>query len=125
MSPAGGHRMFEAIAGKILEQIRRGQLETGDRLPPERELAAHIGVGRSAVREALRSLEVAGVVSVRRGTGGGAFVRESGSDGIEASIRSMLILGRLPLEALLDVRASLLAPCARIDRTSTRLNSSH
>jgi DNA-binding FadR family transcriptional regulator len=141
MSPAGGHRMFEAIAGKILEQIRSGQLETGDRLPPERELAAHIGVGRSAVREALRSLEVAGVVSVRRGTGGGAFVRESGSDGIEASIRSMLILGRLPLEALLDVRASLLAQCARIgaqrgtaddfvrldlaiDELETRVNSS-
>src|SRR3546814_15223770 len=71
MSPAGGHRMFEAIAGKILEQIRSGQLETGDRLPPERELAAHIGVGRSAVREALRSLEVAGGVSGRRGKGGG------------------------------------------------------
>jgi len=141
MSPAGGHRMFEAIAGKILEQIRSGQLETGDRLPPERELAAHIGVGRSAVREALRSLEVAGVLSVRRGTGGGAFVRESGSDGIEASIRSMLILGRLPLEALLDVRASLLAQCARIgaqrgtaddfvrldlaiDELETRVNSS-
>src|SRR3546814_18835237 len=87
--------MFEAIAGKILEQIRSGQLETGDRLPPERELAAHIGVGRSAVREALRSLEVAGVVSVRRGTGGGAFVREGGSDGIGASIRSLpLQIGR-------------------------------
>src|SRR3546814_20863160 len=90
--------MFEAIAGKILEQIRSGQLETGDRLPPERELAAHIGVGRSAVREALRSLEVAGVVRVRSGTGGGAFVREHGPDGIGATNSTMPILGRVPHE---------------------------
>lgn len=55
-----------------------------------------------------------GLLSFKRGVGGGAFVKESGSDGIEASIRSMLILGRLPLNDLLEVRASLLGQCARL-----------
>ncbi|OAN98984.1 hypothetical protein A8B75_19510 [Sphingomonadales bacterium EhC05] len=107
-------RTFESVKARILEQIRTGKLMVGDRLPPERELASSLAVGRSAVREALRSLEVAGVLRFKRGSGGGAFVRDSGSDGIEDSIRTMLILGRLPLMDLLDLRASLLAQCARL-----------
>jgi GntR family transcriptional regulator, transcriptional repressor for pyruvate dehydrogenase complex len=107
-------RTFENIQGHILEQIRSGKVKSGDRLQPERELASSLGVGRSAVREALRSLEMSGVLRFKRGAGGGAFVKESGSGGIEASIRSMLILGRLPLTDLLEVRASLLAQCARL-----------
>lgn len=111
---ANSLRTFENVHGFILDQIRNGNLSSGDRLPPEREMAASLGVGRSAVREALRSLEMAGLLSFKRGVGGGAFVKESGSEGIEASIRSMLILGRLPLNDLLEVRASLLGQCARL-----------
>ncbi|WP_068076559.1 GntR family transcriptional regulator [Novosphingobium lentum] len=107
-------RTFENVQGHILDRIRSGDLHSGDRLPPERELASSLGVGRSAVREALRSLEMSGVLRFKRGAGGGAFVRESGSEGIESSIRSMLILGRLPLADLLEVRASLLGQCARL-----------
>ena len=113
-SPEANPRTFETIKGQILSQIREGNLSTGDRLPPEREIASRLKVGRSAVREALRSLEMAGVLRFKRGAGGGAFIRESGSDGIEASIRSMLILGRLPLRDLLDLRTSLLSQCARL-----------
>lgn len=108
------HRTFETVQDHILDQMRSGNLRSGDRLPPERELASSLGVGRSAVREALRSLEMSGVLRFKRGVGGGTFLRESGSDGIETSIRSMLILGRLPLTDLLEVRASLLGQCARL-----------
>ena len=107
-------RTFETVQDHILDQIRSGNLKSGDRLAPERELASGLGVGRSAVREALRSLEMSGMLSFKRGVGGGAFIRESGSEGIEASIRSMLILGRLPLIDLLEIRASLLGQCARL-----------
>ncbi len=109
---ASSTRTFENVQQHILGQIRSGNLQSGDRLAPERELANALGVGRSAVREALRSLEMSGILSFKRGAGGGAFVRESGSGGIERSIRSMLILGRLPLTDLLEVRASLLGQCA-------------
>lgn len=107
-------RAFENVQAHILGQIRSGQLQTGSKLPAERELAASLGVGRSAVREALRSLEISGVLRFERGAQGGAFVRESGPDGIAASIRAMLTLGRLPLTDLLEVRASLLGQCARL-----------
>lgn len=107
-------RAFESVQDHILAQIKSARLQPGSKLPAERELAASLGIGRSAVREALRSLEISGVLRFERGSNGGAFVREGGPDGLIASIRAMLILGRLPLTDLLEVRASLLGQCARL-----------
>ena len=107
-------RAFEGVQKHILSMIREGSLVTGSKLPAERDLATELGLGRSAIREALRSLEMAGVLRFERGAQGGAFVKESSSDGITASIRSMLILERLRLTDLLDVRATLLGQCARL-----------
>ncbi len=107
-------RAFEGVQTYILGEIKSGRLVTGSKLPAERELAVSLGIGRSAVREALRSLEISGVLRFERGSNGGAFVREGGPDGLTASIRAMLILGRLPLTDLLEVRASLLGQCARL-----------
>ena len=107
-------RAFEVVVQSILNDIRRGKLTTGSKLPPERELAVLFEVGRSAVRESLRSLENAGVLRFERGPAGGAFVRESGPDGIANSIRAMLILGRLPITDLLEVRSILIGQCARL-----------
>lgn len=107
-------RAFEGVQAHILDQIKLGHLVTESKLPAERELAASLGIGRSAVREALRSLEISGILRFERGANGGAFVRQSGPDGIASSIRAMLILGRLPLTDLLEIRASLLGQCARL-----------
>ena len=102
-------RGFEMMRNHILQQIRAGRLAPGDKLPPERELGVRFGIGRPAVREALRSLEMAGVVKILRGPHGGAFVRESGSDGIRDSIDAMLVVGRLTLHDLMEMRSMLLA----------------
>jgi GntR family transcriptional regulator, transcriptional repressor for pyruvate dehydrogenase complex len=107
-------RVFEGVSDHILGKIKEGILEPGHKLPAERELAAALSIGRPAVREALRSLEMSGVLRFERGASGGAFVRETGSDGMALSIRNMLILGRLPLTDLLEVRATLLGQCARL-----------
>jgi GntR family transcriptional repressor for pyruvate dehydrogenase complex len=58
-----------AVTTKLLELFTSGQIAPGTRLPPERQLAASLEVGRSAVREALAALEVLGVVDVRPGSG--------------------------------------------------------
>jgi GntR family transcriptional repressor for pyruvate dehydrogenase complex len=58
----------EAIA-KIRNMIRSGELPPGSRLPPEQQLAAQIGLSRSGVREAVKALETARVLDVRRGDG--------------------------------------------------------
>lgn len=67
----------------VIEQIRRalalGRFAPGDKLPPERDLATQLGVSRTSVREAIRTLEGQGVVSVRRGATGGVTVEEGPS----------------------------------------------
>src|SRR3990172_1256658 len=64
----------------VLEQIQRliaqGKLRPGDHLPSEMELAERFGVGRSSIREAMRVLQLVGVVEVIQGKG--SFVREPG-----------------------------------------------
>jgi GntR family transcriptional repressor for pyruvate dehydrogenase complex len=67
-------RVSEVIADQIRQLIRQGQLKPGDRLPNERELCESFGVSRITVREGLRILETAGLVEIRVGSRGGAFV---------------------------------------------------
>ncbi len=62
-------RLYRQIAGQIAALIDSGEFRAGARLPAERELAALLGVSRTSVREAIISLEIAGLVEVRVGTG--------------------------------------------------------
>jgi len=57
------------LAGRLRERIARGELQPGDRLPGERELAESLGVHRGSLREALRQLERLRLVSTRPGSG--------------------------------------------------------
>ncbi len=101
-------RVFEQVRDSILNDIRRGKLVPGSRLPSERALAEGFHVGRHAVREALRTLEMSGVLRFAPGTSGGAFVREQSGKGVSSSIRDMIVLGRMPLKDLMAVRVNLL-----------------
>src|SRR5256885_9031955 len=67
-------RHFELIEASIRREIYRGALVPGQKLPNEFELARQFNVGRSAVREGLKVLELAGLLVVRRGYNGGTFV---------------------------------------------------
>ena len=62
-------RLYRQIAGQIAALIESGEFAAGSRLPPERELATLLGVSRTSVREAIISLEIAGLVDVRVGSG--------------------------------------------------------
>lgn len=68
------------VSAQIKEMIKQGQLQPGDRLPPERELAEILGVSRATVREALRSLSAVGMISIRQGEG--SFVEHFKLEGI-------------------------------------------
>jgi DNA-binding FadR family transcriptional regulator len=63
------------VADQILKAIQRGAYRVGDRLPPERELAAQMGVSRTVVREALSALQLMGVIESK--TGSGSFIRRT------------------------------------------------
>ncbi|VVD33737.1 FadR/GntR family transcriptional regulator [Paraburkholderia dioscoreae] len=72
------HLQPARVGDKILDHIRlrlsTGDLAPGDKLPSERDLAEQLGVSRNAVRESLRVLEAGGVLTIRKGHTGGAFV---------------------------------------------------
>src|SRR5215468_2046364 len=75
-SPVQTTRVFEEIASQVRSQLATGRLRPGDRLPSERDLAQQLGVGRNSVREALRALEVSGILRLHKGGAGGAFIAQ-------------------------------------------------
>jgi GntR family transcriptional regulator, transcriptional repressor for pyruvate dehydrogenase complex len=66
----------QGVAAHLRNLIHRGELGPGDRLPPERELAAQLGVARISLREGIKILQDGGYLDVRRGYNGGIFVTE-------------------------------------------------
>lgn len=74
IAPVPTRRTYDVIVASVRHDVARGRLRPGDRLPSAFELARSFGVSRNAVLEALRSLERSGLVSLRRGAGGGAFI---------------------------------------------------
>ena len=72
--PIETSNIYMKVINQILTLIRNGTLKQGDQLPSETELAKHFGVSRSSVREALKALEVLGILESK--TGVGSFVKE-------------------------------------------------
>ena len=103
-SPPRLRRTFEEVALQLRSMFVDGHLRPGDRLPPERELSQHLGVSRSALREALRTLEISGVIRLRKGRNGGAFITEGNLDAITNNFRDLLTLGNLKFEELAEAR---------------------
>ncbi len=80
----------EIIAKQIMESIEKGELMPGDKLPSERELASQFGVSRTSLREALRALELTGVLKSK--VGEGTFVSKSFPTNVYASLSETLKL---------------------------------
>jgi DNA-binding FadR family transcriptional regulator len=110
-------RGFEYILEQIRGAIASGELQPGDRLPPEREMASMFGVSRQGVREALRGLEVAGLVICKTGTSGGAFVREGDGTAVTRAINDLASLGRISWASILEARILLTADTIRLAST--------
>lgn len=91
--PLQGRRSFEEIADQIRDQVKEGHLREGDRLPAERDMAAALGVSRNTVREALRGLEHAGLITQKTGATGGAFVSAGSGRAIRVAFDDLVRLG--------------------------------
>ena len=96
------------ISGEIVEQIktalRDGRLAPGDQLPPERDLTRQLGVSRVSVRDALRMLEAHGLVEVRVGARGGAFVTAPAPTLVGESVTHMLMLSSVTPAQVTEAR---------------------
>jgi DNA-binding FadR family transcriptional regulator len=97
-------RLFEEICERVRHEMSIGALKPGDKLPAERELAVQFGVSRTALREALRSLEIAGIVGLQKGMKGGAFILKGDLDLITRSMRDIVNLGRISLDDTTEAR---------------------
>jgi GntR family transcriptional repressor for pyruvate dehydrogenase complex len=106
-------RAFEEIADQIRRELAGRRLRAGDRLPPERALAGQFGVSRNTLREALRSLENAGLLRLRKGAAGGAFVRQSTGDAVVTGLRDMFHLGAIQPEHLTEARVMIESTAVR------------
>ncbi|WP_222432193.1 FadR/GntR family transcriptional regulator [Leekyejoonella antrihumi] len=93
------------VADRLVTAIALGEYLPGHRLPSERKLAAAMGVSRPAVREALARLGGSGIVEIRRGRSGGAFVRTSWGAASADAIRHALVPRWNEFEQLLDLRS--------------------
>ncbi|MGP3960192.1 FadR/GntR family transcriptional regulator [Nonomuraea sp. 3N208] len=90
------------IARQLLSQLLSGHLEPGTRLPSERQLSETLGVGRSTVREALKALDVLGIIEVRQGDG--TYLRQSTSSLLPSAIEWGLMLGQPQVLDLIEAR---------------------
>jgi DNA-binding FadR family transcriptional regulator len=107
-------RVSEAIVHRIKEQITDGRLAAGHKLPAEREMARRFKTSRVSVREAYRSLEDLGVLRIRRGAEGGAFIAKLDHEPVLRSLALVLRLGRTSHRQLTDARMLIEPPIAHL-----------
>ena len=103
-NPVSLGRVSQVIVDQIRVLVRDGRLRPGDRLPSERDLCARFGVSRVTVREALRVLEASGLVEIRVGARGGAFVTSPSSERVGAGLADLLSLSPLTAVHVTEAR---------------------
>jgi GntR family transcriptional regulator, transcriptional repressor for pyruvate dehydrogenase complex len=95
----------DEVTDRLVTAVALGSFLPGERLPVERELCSLLGVSRSTVRQALARLRAAGVIEVRRGRSGGAYVNTSWTAASAGAVRRTLQPQLSELELLFDLRA--------------------
>jgi len=98
-------RLYEEVATSIKQAIFSGEYRRGDKLPSENELATLFGVSRPVVREAVRYLEITGLLSVRQGATGGAFVSGITSRVLKENVTDLITLGQVSVGHLTEMRS--------------------
>lgn len=111
-----GLRAFEVVLHWVESRILSGELQVGDQLPAERELARQLDVSRAAVREAVRTLQAQGVVrsSVGAGATGGTTVTALPAHALERFLRLHVALANFPLPDVIEARIALERLSARL-----------
>lgn len=103
------NKIYEEVA-KQIERLILAKMKPGDKLPAERELSEMFRVSRSSIRDAIRSLELLGLVEPRQGIG--TVVREISADTLVNPLSNVLVRQRQLVSELLDVRKMLEPPLA-------------
>jgi DNA-binding FadR family transcriptional regulator len=124
-APIAVARASSAIADQIRAAIVTGRLTEGERLAPERELAEQFGVSRVTVRDALRALEAMGLIEVRVGARGGAFVTVPSGSVVGQTMSDMMMMQAISPEDIVEARlvvelGTITLACARATEDDLR-----
>jgi DNA-binding FadR family transcriptional regulator len=103
-TPIKGSRTFEEVSNQIKKLIFDGVFKPGDKLLPETELAQQFNVGRQSIREALRILELSGFITIQKGGGGGAVIKDNISNTISKLFLDAFQLEKITIEELTVAR---------------------
>ncbi|MFW6114932.1 MAG: FadR/GntR family transcriptional regulator [Thermodesulfobacteriota bacterium] len=98
------NRIFQDVVEQIQDAILQGKLKPGNKLPPERELKETFGASRGTLREALRILEQKGLITIKTGVGGGAFVNALTTHQISESLDLLIRYQMVSLRDLAEFR---------------------
>ena len=116
----GQSKVYLEIVRKLQRMIEEDHLVSGDKIPSERELSDRLNVGRSSVREALRALELLGLIETRRGEG--TFIHDFQEHKLVELLGSFFILEGKTKEDLIEVKLLLEKDCIRIMAEYNRKN---
>jgi GntR family transcriptional repressor for pyruvate dehydrogenase complex len=121
--PVKPKRISQEVAEQLKDAILLGQFKAGDRLPSERELSQQFQVSRITVREALRSLEDSGFITIRQGATGGAFVTDLTNKNLFQSFFDLFLSDKISICELNEVRLLIEPEIARL--AATRVNKEY
>jgi GntR family transcriptional regulator, transcriptional repressor for pyruvate dehydrogenase complex len=123
--PADSPRAWQVVLESIESDLLAEALQPGDHLPPERTLAASLGVGRSSVREAIRVLEVLGLIRTQTGSGpqAGAIVVATPSGGMSNLMRLQVAANGFPISDIVQTRLILESSTVRALATAAASGS--
>ncbi len=102
VEPIKSTRIYEEIVRQIKTLVQEGKLKSGDKLPPERDLAERFQVSRTSVREAFRALESTGLIEIRPGEG--TFVREISVESLIEPLALVILTQREAVGELFEAR---------------------
>lgn len=125
-TPVKNQKVYEVVIEQIKDMIKTGKLKNGDKLPPERELVEQLKVSRTSIREALRSLEILGLIESRQGEGN--FIRKSFQQSLLEPLSIMFMLQESSPNEVLELRRILeteLASLAAKNINEDKLNELH
>jgi DNA-binding FadR family transcriptional regulator len=105
--PVKANRVFEDIIKQIETAIASGKFKPGDKLPPERELQKTLDTSRSTLREALRVLEQKGLIEIRTGVKGGAFINATGVERMGDYLALLIRQKKVSLKHLFEFRLAI------------------
>ncbi|AKA69613.1 MULTISPECIES: FadR/GntR family transcriptional regulator [Clostridium] len=101
-SPIKNTKVYEQVIEQIKNMIIDGTLKKGDKLPSERELVEHLQVSRTSIREALRALQIIGLVECRQGEGN--YIRESFENSLFEPLSMMFMLQKSSSSEIMEIR---------------------